>query len=261
MKHLDWESLEELAGRRLEKGDRFSFACHPKVECFNRCCRNLNLFLYPYDVVRLKNHLGISSDRFLETYVDVVLRPESHFPEVLLRMAENEAGTCPFLTDAGCSVYPDRPDTCRTFPVEQGVLFDEKTGKSERIYLFRPPDFCMGQHESRTWTVESWAEDQEAAMHNEMTLAWAGVRRRFRQDPWGGEGPQGPRAKMAFMAAYNIDLFREFVFRSSFLKRYKMKPDLQRKCRGSDTELLKLGFEWIVFYLWGVPPTRFRPKS
>lgn len=260
MKHIDWESLEDIPGRRLEEGERFSFACHPKVGCFNRCCRNLNLFLYPYDVVRLKKNLGISSDRFLETYVDVVLRPGSYFPEVLLRMADNAEKTCPFLTDAGCSVYPDRPDTCRTFPVEQGILYDAKAGKTERIHLFRPPDFCLGRHEDQTWTVASWADDQDATVYNDMTFAWAKVRRFFQKDPWGSEGPQGPKAKMAFMAAYNIDQFREFVFKSSFLKRYKVKADLQRKCRRSDAELLKLAFEWIAFYLWGVPPTGFRPK-
>jgi len=260
MKHIDPESLENLPGRRLDGEDRFSFACHPKVACFNQCCRNLNLFLYPYDVVRLRKNLGISSDRFLETCVDVVLRPGNHFPEVLLRMADNAEKTCPFLTGAGCSVYPDRPDTCRTFPVEQGVLFDARTGCAERIHRFRPPSFCLGRHEDRTWTVASWAEDQDAAVHNDMTLAWAAVRHRFREDPWGAEGPQGPKARMAFMAAYNIDAFREFVFKSSFLKRYKVKPDLQRKCRRSDIDLLKLGFEWIAFYLWGVPPTGFRPR-
>ncbi len=260
MKHIDPETLSEIPGRRLGEGERFSFACHPKVSCFNRCCRNLNLFLYPYDVVRLRKNLDVSSDRFLEEFVDVVLRPGSHFPEVLLRMSDNAEKTCPFLTDAGCSVYPDRPDTCRTFPVEQGILYDEKTGKSERIHLFRPPDFCMGQYEAQTWTVASWAEDQEAALHNEMTLAWAEVRRHFQQDPWGSEGPHGPKARMAFMAAYNIDAFREFVFKSSFLKRYKIRPEVQRKCRRSDVALLKLGFEWIAFFLFGVRPSRFRPK-
>lgn len=260
MKHIDWDSLEEIPGRRLQKDERFSFACHPDTGCFNRCCRNLNLFLYPYDVVRLKKNLGISSDRFLETYVDIVLRPESHFPEVLLRMADNAEKTCPFLTDAGCRIYPDRPDTCRTFPVEQGILYDAATGKTDRIHLFRPPDFCLGQYEDRTWTIASWADDQDARIYNDMTFAWAKVRRYFQADPWGAEGPGGKKAKMAFMAAYNVDQFREFVFKSSFLKRYKVKADVQRRCRRSDIDLLQLGFEWITFYLYGVPPACFRPR-
>jgi len=144
MKYVDTEKIEKLPGRRLQKGDTFAFRCHPEVACFNRCCRNLNLFLYPYDVLRLKNNLGLTSGQFLDDYVDVVLRPGAFFPEVLLRMAENEEKTCPFLTTQGCSVYPDRPDTCRTFPVEQGNLYDAGTGKSRLVHFFRPPRFLPG---------------------------------------------------------------------------------------------------------------------
>ena len=33
------------------------FACHPKVPCFNECCRELDLALSPYDVLRLRRAL------------------------------------------------------------------------------------------------------------------------------------------------------------------------------------------------------------
>ena len=260
MKNIDIDKLDELPGQRLENGDTFSFRCYPGVKCFNLCCRNLNLFLYPYDVIRLKNCLKITSDRFLDEYVDVVLRDGNFFPEVLLRMAENEEKTCPFLTDAGCSVYPDRPDTCRTFPVEHGLIFDADTKKTKPVHFFRPPDFCLGRHEDQEWTLDTWADDQDARLYNKMTAQWAEVKSLFQNNPWGNEGPEGPRAKMAFMAVYNIDQFREFVFNSSFLKRYKIKLELQTKFRKNDAELLKLGFDWIKFYLWGIKPKFFKVK-
>ena len=124
MKNVDIDEIDKLPGRRIKEGETFCFRCHPEVSCFNRCCRNLNLFLYPFDVVRLKQCLGITSNVFLDEYVDVVLRPSNFFPEVLLRMAPTPEKTCPFLTDTGCSVYADRPDTCRIFPIEQGMLYD-----------------------------------------------------------------------------------------------------------------------------------------
>ena len=37
----------------------FRFACHPGVVCFTECCRDLKLLLTPYDVIRLKNRLGL----------------------------------------------------------------------------------------------------------------------------------------------------------------------------------------------------------
>ncbi|MEE4355970.1 MAG: YkgJ family cysteine cluster protein [Desulfococcaceae bacterium] len=257
MKEIKSDKIGKLPGRKLEAGDTFFFRCHPDIACFNLCCRNLNLFLYPYDVIRLKNHLGISSDQFLEEYTDAVLREGSWFPEVLLRMAENKEKTCPFLTDTGCSVYPDRPDSCRSFPVEHGLFFNEK-GQSETLSFYRPPDFCLGQHEDQELTPESWRADQEAQRYHQMTVRWAEIRSLFQKNPWGTEGPQGPKAKMAFMAVYNIDSFRDFVFNSSFLKRYKIKKDLQKKFRRKDEQLLQLSFEWIAFYLWGIRPRLFR---
>lgn len=260
MKYIKTEDLSGLPGRQIKPGESFSFRCHSQLACFNRCCRNLNLFLYPYDVVRLKKNLGITSDEFIDRHVDVILRPNSYFPEVLLRMAENSERTCPFLTGQGCRVYPDRPDTCRTFPIEQGMFFNQAGQGGTPVFFFRPPDFCLGQKETAQWTISSWTRDQEARTYHDMTSRWAEVRRLFQQDPWGSEGPQGPKAKMAFMAAYNTDRFREFVFQSSFLKRYRVKADLLRKMRAGDKALLEFGFEWIKFFIWGQRSVHIRPK-
>ena len=260
MKYIDSENLDHVPGRKLTADDTFCFRCHPEIACFNRCCRNLNLFLYPYDVMRLKNCLQIDSDEFIERHVDVVLREGHYFPEVLLRMAENQERTCPFLSAGGCSVYAHRPDTCRTFPVEQGALFDADSGKSTPVYYFRPPDFCLGPREEQQWTVDSWTQDQEAERYHRMTRRWAEIRRLFQNDPWGVEGPQGAKARMAFMAAYNLDRFRDFLFASTFFKRYRVKPELKRKLRTSDQELMVFGFEWIKFFVWGIQSKQIRVK-
>jgi Fe-S-cluster containining protein len=260
MKSVDLENLDDLPGRRIEKNDEFHFECRSDLSCFNLCCRNLNLFLYPYDVVRLKNSLGLSSGDFIDRHTDVVLRPGNFFPDVLLRMADNDQQTCPFLTDQGCSVYPDRPDTCRTFPVEQGMIF-KGSGKPEPVYFFRPPDFCEGRKEKRAFTLSTWAKDQDAATYNTMTVLWAEVKTLFMENPWGLEGPSGPRAKMAFMAAYNVDSFRDFIFGSSFLKRYKVKPEIQKKLKKNDGELMKFGFAFIKTSLFGLPTSLMKLKS
>lgn len=260
MKYIDIDQENELPGRRIKEKDTFSFRCYPEIGCFNRCCRNLNLFLYPYDVLRLKNSLGISSDEFLERHVDAVLCPGNFFPEVLLRMSANQQKTCPFLTDSGCSVYADRPDTCRTFPVEQGVQYDATQKKDTPIYFFRPPDFCLGQHEDRQWDTAGWAKDQDAQRYHRMTIRWAQLKRLFQNDPWGAEGSEGSRAKMAFMATYNLDRFREFVIHSSFLDRYKVKSAVLKKIKAHDAELLIFGIDWVKYFLWGIKSTSFKER-
>jgi Fe-S-cluster containining protein len=260
VKYIDAKVQKGVLEKRLQEGESFTFLCHDGLACFTQCCRNLNLFLYPYDVLRLKNRLKISSEEFLDTYVDIVQRKSNSFPDVLLRMAEDDEGTCPFLDESGCIVYPDRPDTCRTFPLEQGILFEGPSERAIDVYFFKPPDFCLGQYESQEWTAESWAEDQEAANYHAMTAKWSEVKALFQSDPWGPEGPYGQKAKMAFMAVYNLDRFRDFVFKSTFLKRYKVKSDVLKKVRADDLALMKFGFGWVKFFVWGIKYPHLTPR-
>ena len=260
MDYIDIEKADKIAGQRLSETDPFKFRCHPEISCFNKCCHHLNLILYPYDCIRLKHHLGISSDEFLDRYVDVVLRPSNYFPDVFLRMKEDSKKSCIFLRDTGCAVYPDRPDTCRSFPVERGILYDAAKNRNEMICFFRPPDFCMGQYETQTWTPRLWLTNQQGDTYHRMSVRWAEVKRLFQSDPWGMEGPSGRKAKMAFMAAYNIDQFHDFVFKSSFLKRHHVKSKTLKKIRSDDVELLKFGFEWIKFFLWGIKTSYLKLK-
>jgi hypothetical protein len=142
--------------------------------------------------------------------------------------------------------------------VEHGRRYDAKTHQFEVVHFFRPPEFCLGQHESDRWTPRTWADDQEAQHFNAMTLRWADLKSRFQDNPWGASGPNGKEAKMAFMAVYNIDRFREFLFGSSFFKRYAVKPDLKRKLKRDDESLLTFGFDWVGLFVWGIPSKRIR---
>lgn len=263
MKRVEIDDPGKMAGRLLEDGETFAFRCHPGISCFNKCCRNLNLFLYPYDIIRLKKNLGMTADQFIETHTDIVLRPGHHFPDILLRMADDDEKTCPFLTDAGCRVYADRPYTCRMFPLEQGLYFQEEKpgalahgskGKSTTrpVYFFRPPDFCMGQNETVRWSRQSWEADQDATFYSRMTAQWAELMALFSNDPWAGAGPDGPKGRMAMMAAYNMDGFGDFVLNSSFLKRHVVKPQLRLKLKSDDVALLRLGMAWIRLFLFNM---------
>ncbi len=253
MKYLENENIDKLKANRIKKNETFSFECHSELKCFNLCCRNLNLFLYPYDIIRLKQRLGISSDTFIDEHTDIIMRKENFFPDVLLRMSENEEKTCPFLTKSGCSVYEDRPYSCRTFPLEQGTLYHAESDSTELIYFFRPPNFCEGKKEKKEWSTDSWMKDQDALAHNKSTIKWAKVKSLFPiSPPWAVSDFYNPKLKSAFMAAYNIDKFREFIFSSTFLRRYKIKPALKRKIKKDDFKLSNVAFAWIKLYLWNI---------
>lgn len=261
MKLLPTADLSKIPGLLLNGADVFHFRCHPGLACFNQCCRNLQFFLNPYDIIRLKQNLGISSGEFIDQHTDVVLRPGHHFPDVLLRMADNREKTCPFLTSSGCGVYKDRPYTCRAFPVEHGLYSDAAAGETRLVYFFRPPDFCLGRHEPTLWTLKTWEADQKAAFYNQMTIAWAEVAWLFKDSPFGEAGPESQKGRMAFMAAYNVDGFREFVLGSSFLQRYKVAADLRMRLKSDDVAMLRLGMAWIKVFCFGHKTSELTPNA
>lgn len=84
----------------LRPEDSFRFACHDRLDCFTRCCRDIAIFLTPYDILRLKKSLGISSEAFLRNYT-ATLVSEAGLPVVLLKMRDDAAKSCPFVTPQG----------------------------------------------------------------------------------------------------------------------------------------------------------------
>jgi hypothetical protein len=82
--------------------DPFRFECSPEVPCFNECCRDLNQFLTPYDILRLKSHLGLSSEAFLAQYTSQHIGPESGLPIVTLKPKAGQDPICPFVSARGC---------------------------------------------------------------------------------------------------------------------------------------------------------------
>ena len=109
--------------------ERFAFHCGRDVSCFNACCRDLNQFLAPYDILQLKNFLGIRSTEFLATYPARHVGPETGLPVITLRPKAGDQRECPFVTPAGCGVYPNRPSSCRIYPLARAVSRCRQTGR------------------------------------------------------------------------------------------------------------------------------------
>ncbi len=234
-------------------GGTFSFDCHNAVACFTHCCRNINITLYPYDVLRMKHHLGISSGSFLDAYTTSVIKDNPSFPSLMLAMSPDTEKRCYFLTGQGCRIYQDRPDACRTYPVERAVMIKPLSGKPPQEYYFLTlQPLCKGHFQNRTWTVADWIQNQGIEPFNHMNDAWSEMDILFRSHPWGPDGFEDNRFQMAFMACYNIDTFKQFVFESTFLKRYRIRPDTLDRIMEDDRDLLLFGFDWIKFFLFGI---------
>lgn len=245
-------------GRTVVDSKPFRFHCHSQVTCFTNCCRKLELYLYPYDILRLKNCLGIRSAEFMHTYTRVASGSHPFFPAVMLNMRDNSEQTCPFLGEKGCSVYRDRPSACRTYPLERGVECQPGSGKLVAHYFMTHHAYCKGHNEDNTYTVKQWERDQMLHEFNMMNDLWAELDAFFATNPWQGEGNAGPRQQLAFMVCYNLDDFRVYVEQHGLLKAYRLDRDRRRRIERDDAELLRFGFDWLQHVL-GERPT-LRPR-
>ena len=228
---------------------RFRFGCHAGVACFKSCCRNLQMFLYPYDIIRLKNRLKIASEDFMRRYTRLGKGSHPFFPAVLMKMTDDENQLCPFLAKDGCAVYEDRPSACRTYPLERAVARSSaKSCPEEYFFLTRHP-YCLGHQEETRWTVRDWLRDQKLFEYNEANDLWAAMDTLFSRNPWQGEGVAGPKQQLAFMVCYNIDAFRQFADGTDLLGRFKFNKAKIRLINRDDEALLRFGYDWLTSIL------------
>ncbi len=144
---------------QLADGETFTFSCHPGVRCFTECCRELELALSPYDVLRLSRELGISDQQFLDDYTIIECEGTDTFPRVYLGMVDDGRASCPFITDKGCRVYEGRPAPCRTYPLGRGAWRDGN-GHPQTFYVLQHEEHCKGFAEHDQQTVKEWIAGQ-----------------------------------------------------------------------------------------------------
>ena len=120
----------------------FTFLCNPDLSCFNQCCHTPTVILSPYDLLRLKQGLGISSTALRQRYTRQEIEPNSNLPLVFIDAFRSPEGGCPFLGEHGCTVYPHRPAACRLFPITMGSRLTPDG--VEDHYFCRRLDYCQG---------------------------------------------------------------------------------------------------------------------
>ncbi len=248
------EFLQSLP--EVDPATPFSFACHPDVGCFNACCGDLNLLLTPYDVLRLCRGLQMPSADFLSTHCEISLYPDTGFPAIHLRMEDNEYRNCPFVTEAGCSVYENRPAACRTYPLGRVVRTTEDGGIKVQYYLVQEAH-CQGFKEPKSWLLKEWIADQGLQLYfaagDRYSLLLA------RQKASGNMVPQN-QAGLLVLSLYQQDKFLEFMENTGLLDRLEM--DRQRRETVLDDEEARLEFamDWLELVLFGESTGLIRKK-
>ncbi len=229
---------------RLSLNSEFKFNCHKKLKCFTKCCRDINILLTPYDIIRLKNRLQLSSEEFLALYTKPELLEKTDLPIVTLKLLDDDLKSCPFVRDDGCIVYEDRPTTCRYYPLGVGSLSHREETDEEGFFFVIHEPHCLGFDEDRSWTVRQWRKNQELDIYDEINSGWTDLIIRKRSFPKNIKLTDQSK-KMFFLASYNADKFKKFVFESSFLKRFDIDNETIEEIKKDEVELLKFSSKWL----------------
>ena len=244
---LNMKSVDTV---RLSTNSKFKFKCHKNIDCFTKCCSNIQIMLTPYDIIRLKNRLKLSSGEFLNDHTYVEIEEKSNYPFVFLKMNEDKDRKCSFVTEAGCSIYDDRPANCRYYPIGQASLKkkDDTINEliTEEFYFFVKEDHCLGFNEDREWTIGEWRDDQGVDIYDEMNRGWKEILF-IRNLP--GKDFDEKQQKTFYMASYDVDRLRRFVFESPFLQHFDIDPAKLEKIKTDEIELMKFGVDYIKFVL------------
>ncbi len=241
-------NINAVIPTKLSLNTRFKFRCHKAIECFTRCCSDIDILLTPYDILRMKNRLGLRSDEFLSRYTHVRVDEKSSHPHVFLKMSDTNR-RCPFVTPEGCIIYSDRPANCRYYPIGQGTVKKDRSNghEEEEFYFYIKEPHCLGYKEHKEWTIKSWRIDQEVDLYDRMNMEWKGIH--LRKDIPGQTKLDDKKQAIFYIASYDIDNFRRFVFESDFLSLFDIDDKTLRKMREDETELMKFGFRYLRYIM------------
>ena len=231
------DNVTRLCGQK-----RFSFACHPGVPCFTECCRELDLALTPYDVMRLCRELQIKPGDFIERYVVQELDEKGIFPVLYLGMIDDGRASCPFVGRDGCTVYEGRPGACRAYPVGRGATIDEN-GRTREVFVLVREEHCRGFTEAESHTAAEWFADQGLDEYNRINDELLAILQHEKMRK-GLRLTREQREKF-LLALYRLDEFRRLVESAGFQSSVSLTDEEKSTVLADDLSLLRFGIRWL----------------
>ncbi len=229
----------------VNQSDNFNFDCHPGVDCFTECCRELDLALTPYDVLRLKKHFSIPSGDFLEQYVIIEWDELQIFPTCYLTMVDDGRASCVFIDkDRGCTVYPDRPAACRAYPVGRGICNNDNNTQDKELFVIVKEPHCHGFKDKKQRTPVTYLSDQGLGIYNKHNDAM--IRLLHHEQVRRGFRPSHEQADEFIMALYNLDMFRREMADGRITMNRPLRVVELQGLAGDDEKMLALGVNWLL---------------
>jgi hypothetical protein len=161
---------------------------------------------------------------------------------VTLIPADAESMTCPFLAPAGCRVYPDRPSSCRTYPLVRILRRSHDSDDLVEEYRLLEEPHCRGFEAAQWQTVHEWIASQGLAdfnAENDRMLDVIGLKTRL-----SSKALPPSLDEQIYMAFYDVDRFRDHLCGGS-LDLAGLPAELIDPARMDETALVRLGLEWV----------------
>jgi Fe-S-cluster containining protein len=235
---------------QLGQDDAFQFRCHKGIPCFNKCCENIDIMLAPYDVLRLKKRLGLSSRDFLDHFT-TDFQMDGHGMPGLKLGTRDDTKACAFLTKDGCGVYSDRPSACRYYALGLLSMRKKDSPIDEDSYFVVKEDHCLGHFEPKTQTIRDYRKEQGLADYDAINREWRQIVLKKRSSgPTVGK-PSQRSMELFFLASYDIDGFREFVASDGFGELFELEPAFRQEILADDEKLLLFAFRFLKQALFG----------
>lgn len=220
------------------------FRCHKEIACFNACCKNIDITLTPYDILRLKRRLDLTSGEFLLGFTEPYEMDKDSIAGVKFKPVEGGTA-CQFMTDEGCSVYEDRPTACRYYPVALVSMRKQNEYTDTNSYALVEEAHCLGHKEDRSLTIDEYRHEQGLEDYDELGRGWRQlILKKKSSGPTVGT-PSKRSLQLFFMACYDLDRFRNFVASDAFNEVYDLPDDLKQKIAEDEIELMQFGFRFL----------------
>ena len=234
----------------FDGGKVIQFSCHKGIACFNACCKNIDISLTPYDILRLKQRLGISSTEFLELFTLPYEIEKDGIAGVKLRPVEG-GSACQFMTEEGCSVYEDRPTACRYYPVALLSMRRQDEYVDRNAYAMVKEEHCLGHLEPRSIAIDDYRKEQGLTEYDELARGWRQlILKKKSSGPSIGK-PSKRSLQLFFMSCYDIDRFRDFVSSASFNALYDIAEEERALWQADDVALMQFAFRFLRQVLFG----------
>jgi Fe-S-cluster containining protein len=234
----------------VHERDAMPFKCCSENPCFNECCRDLNQALTPYDILRLKRNLRISSQVFLKEYTSLHYGPESGLPIVTFKPNPGTGHECPFVTAKGCSVYEDRPGSCRLYPLARAIARDRDTGEIDEYFALIEEPHCQGFGQKTGLKVREWMDGQAVDLHNlhnDKLMELISLKNKILPGKL-----EGAQSDQFYLALYDQDDFRTRIFEQDLLKEFDLSEAFLQTLKTDDEALMDFGIAWVKNMLFGL---------